>query len=403
VHLGYAIYIGLDFTFIANETIMVSSPEAAVLAVLVKPSALLSMIGSALIIREIMIDPKKRSLTYHRILFCMSVIDFSTSSWFFVSTWAIPKDTANVFLASGTEGSCQAQGGLISLNIASPLYNLSLSIYYILMIKCKWTQESIRSWASPFLLLYPIAFASGVSIAGFVMDLYAPAGMWCWIAPHPQGCVGLECAGSSGRSNFFRWLFFYGPLWVTIVFMGVFMAIIYTSITKGDGKDALGNKLPVDYFWFFSKDRTGLAMSKADRNRRMIRQAIWYMLAFNLTWVWPTAVRATEIFKPPPYGLYVMMAIFAPLQGFLNYISYIRPRYLRNKELHPEWTFFHCIILFDPEDDFKLGAYKLPSVFEDSFGQSNSLVKMPDDSVDKMDHSNVDNFEGNKEVGVEVT
>mmetsp|Transcript_15259 Transcript_15259/g.23749 ORF Transcript_15259/g.23749 Transcript_15259/m.23749 type:complete len:378 (-) Transcript_15259:183-1316(-) len=333
--------------------------ELTLLAVIVKPFAVLSMIGSVLIIRDILIDPPKRALTYHRILFGLSSIDVCTAFWFFLSTWAIPEGTDDIPLAAGTAGSCRAQGWFISLNIASPLYNVSLCIYYLLMIKYKWTQDQIKFKASPWLLGAPLVFGLSVAFAGLSMNLYAPATMWCWVAAHPAGCSGSECDGHSGQANDFRFAFFYGPLWTAILSMGAIMTIVYAAIKKGEGTDAFGSETSTDFFWLISKERRGEEVSQNDRSRRLARQAFWYCAAFLLTWIWPTLVRVWEISGSPPFVFYVMMALFAPLQGLMNFISYIRPRYLRNKDLHPNWNLYEVLTTVDPDEDFKLGAMRM--------------------------------------------
>ncbi|KAL7544574.1 hypothetical protein ACHAWF_007950 [Thalassiosira exigua] len=337
---------------------MLSSSQLEALAIVVKPFALLSMMGSALIVREVMTDELKRKLTYHRILLGVSCVDFCASFWFFMSHWAVPKGTDGIPQAAGNEGTCKAQAWFISLNIASPLYNVSLCVYYLLMIKCEWTQEKIKSVASPFLLFMPILFGLGGAFAGLGMDIFAPAGMWCWIAPHPSGCSGSDCAGQSGLSNIFRFVFFYGPLWLSIISVGVMMTIVYANIIRGGGGEDLDRHNNV--LWLFQRDHQGQEISKEDRARRLARQAIWYMVAFLLTWTWPTAVRLTQITRSPPFGLFVMMAIFAPLQGLLNFISYIRPRFLRNKAKHPEWNLYQLVFNAD-EEDFRLGAEEMRS------------------------------------------
>lgn len=63
------------------------------LAILVKPFAFLSMVGSALVVREVLSDPTKRGLTYHRQLLPLSTADFLSSLWMFMSTWPIPEGT----------------------------------------------------------------------------------------------------------------------------------------------------------------------------------------------------------------------------------------------------------------------------------------------------------------------
>ena len=286
-----------------------SSSQTRALAIIAKPFALLSMIGSALVFREIVTDSNKRQLTYHRILAVMSCIDFFTSLWFFVGTWAVPAGTAGVWAAAGTEGSCTAQGFFISLNIASPLYNISLAVYYLLVVRGVWDEDQIKKRASSWLLLPPLLFGLAVAFAGLGLDLYAPANLWCWIdASYSQ----------------YRWGFFYGPLWFSIFAATYVMAFVYAITVKmlneesENDEEATSLQQLSNIFWFLRKESTEASASATVRKRRMARQGFWYFLAFALTWTFPTCVRAIQMNgRSPAFGLLVMWAIFAPLQGMI--------------------------------------------------------------------------------------
>merc|ERR1719464_908913 len=65
----------------------------------------------------------------------MSISDFNTSFWYFLSTWAVPSENTNLYQANGTDASCTAQGFFVQLGIATPLYNFALSFYYLLLIR----------------------------------------------------------------------------------------------------------------------------------------------------------------------------------------------------------------------------------------------------------------------------
>jgi len=336
--------------------------QAKVLAILPKPSALLSMLGAGLIIHEVLSDKNKRKLTYHRILCAMSIIDFLTSFWFFMGTWAIPSGTLGIYAAAGTEGTCTAQGWFLILYIASPLYSVNLAIYYLLVIKYKWDEyDFLRKKAWIWLLVPPFLFGLSVAFAGLGLQLYHPANLWCFIAPYPPGCSGSECVGRSDLYNTFRWAFYYGPFWCAVLLITFIMASLYYFIVKQQ-KIILAQAPPAALFWFLGKEYEP-EKTKADRDRRFARQAFWYLFAFYLNYVFPTTVRAIQINGTPPFGLLVMMAIFGPLGGFFNYLIYIRPRFLRNKKKHPGWSFIKKISNVD-EEDHKLGAFRTRSTMK---------------------------------------
>lgn len=96
-----------------------TSREVA-LAIIPHVTGGLSMMGSAFIAFSVLRCPKKRGKTYHRLLVAMSMSDFISSFWYFLSTWPIPQGPVGGwnqyggspyhYAAVGTQASCTAQG-----------------------------------------------------------------------------------------------------------------------------------------------------------------------------------------------------------------------------------------------------------------------------------------------------
>ena len=140
----------------------------------------LSMIGSGLIIFEVLRDPKKRRKVYHRLLLAMSICDFNTSFWYFLGTWPIPRGTSNVFAASGTQASCTAQGFFIQFGIATPIYNAALSFYYLLIIRYQWKEKRMKT-TEKYLHALPLLWATSTSFAALGLATLGDDNLWCWI------------------------------------------------------------------------------------------------------------------------------------------------------------------------------------------------------------------------------
>lgn len=329
------------------------------LAILVKPFAFLSMVGSALVVREVLSDPTKRGLTYHRQLLALSTADFLSSLWMFMSTWPIPEGTDGIWGASGTTGSCTAQGFFLQLSTpTSALYNSCLAIYYLLVIRYQWTEEKMRRRAAWLLLIVPIAFSLATSITGLALKLYNPTNLWCWIATYPAGCEGPDCRGRSDLANsVFRWAFAIGPVWAAFFVATVCMTSVYLFISRLPDEQVDGKVMGI--FWFLIGEE-GATVSKDARSRRLARQAFWYLLAFYTTWLFTTIVRIYQVTSTAPYALLVLLAIFLPSQGTFNFLIYVRPRFLRNREKHPEWSTLKQMIDKDVQDH-ELGAFKMRS------------------------------------------
>jgi hypothetical protein len=99
-------------------------------------------------------------MTYHRLLLAMSCVDILSSFWFLMITWPIPEGTPDVFAASDTQGSSATRGFFIQFNSASPLLNANLSVYYLLVMHYKWTEDRLRKTVQPILFSSPSSWAS---------------------------------------------------------------------------------------------------------------------------------------------------------------------------------------------------------------------------------------------------
>jgi hypothetical protein len=95
--------------------------QRAVLAIMPKISATLSMAGSVWIITEVATHKVKRQQVYHRILLAMSIYDILESMWNFASTWPIPEGTENIHNPLGNTATCTAQGFFLQFGLAIPM------------------------------------------------------------------------------------------------------------------------------------------------------------------------------------------------------------------------------------------------------------------------------------------
>mmetsp|Transcript_26122 Transcript_26122/g.52498 ORF Transcript_26122/g.52498 Transcript_26122/m.52498 type:complete len:493 (+) Transcript_26122:185-1663(+) len=306
----------------------------------------LSMIGSGLIIHQVLRSPKNRNRVYHRLLLAMSICDFNTSFWYFLSTWPIPAGTSNVFAPSGTQASCTAQGFFIQFGIATPLYNAALAFYYLLTIRYQWREKRMKK-AERYLLAVPLVWASGTSLAALGMTLFNNANLWCWISSVPLGCKGSlrnDGVNDCERGNnqwIYRWIFFYGPLWTAILLSGVAMLLTYFSVAQTEkASSKWKNNDTFKYEPTDSALRKKKEKEESDRkhSKQVSSQAFYYLMAFFLSWTPATLTRLIQMvsFKTY-YPLILLMAITNPMQGLLNYLVYMRPRWLAYRKRHPEW------------------------------------------------------------------
>jgi hypothetical protein len=277
----------------------------------------------------------------------MSICDFNTSFWYFLSTWPIPRGTPNVFAPSGTQASCTAQGFFIQFGIATPLYNAALAFYYLLIIRYQWKEERMNEKAQKYLLSVPLVWASGTSLAALGLTLLNNANLWCWISSVPLGCKGSHRnngVNDCERGNnqwIYRWAFFYGPLWAAIFLSGVAMLLTYMAVVRTErASSKWKSATTATYDPTNSAARKKKEKEENDRkhSKQVSSQAFYYLLAFFFSWTPATLTRFIQMIGlKTPYALLLLMAIFTPMQGFLNYLVYMRPRWINYRKRHPEW------------------------------------------------------------------
>ena len=291
----------------------------------------LSMIGSGLIICEVLRDPKKRRKVYHRLLLAMSICDFNTSLWYSLSTWPIPEGTANVYAPSGTRGSCTAQGFFIQFGIATPLYNAALAIYYLLIVRYQW-KENRMARTEKVLHAVPIVWATATSLASLGLTLLNNANLWCWIASVPLSCTGsrrndgVDDCERGNNAWIYRWAFFYGPLWFAIALSGVAMILTWMVVAKTEAQtdkrrlelEVAPGGSTIDGQHADEEERKRIRRGK--RSRQVATQALFYMLAFFFSWTPATLTRFIQmVWGKTYYPIILLMAIFTPMQVSLLY------------------------------------------------------------------------------------
>ncbi|KAL7552653.1 hypothetical protein ACHAWF_017409 [Thalassiosira exigua] len=300
------------------------------IAILPKFTASLSMIGSAFILQHVLLSPKRRQLCYHRILLGLSAMDLVSSFKSFLSTWILPTATG-AWGAAGTVGTCAAAGFFgQGSSIASPLYNGSLASFYLLTVKYGWRDDPSGAYdgvrggrfqrVEPWMHAIPLSFGWGTAVAGLPLRLYNPIGWTCWIAEVPRGCDGdpsVPCARGD-HSYIYRWAFFHAELWFTFVAIAAMMVAMYRSVRERER-------------------RSQQSRVSASYSRRVMTQALLYVLAYFITWIFPAVTWLSQALGGKTYTPILMLQAFiVPLQGFFNAFIYLRPRYLRNRRTMPD-------------------------------------------------------------------
>jgi len=388
-----------------------SISQQTALALIPKITGCISLISSLVIAISIFRDPKKRSKVYHRLILGMSLADISSSLWLSLSTWPIPGET-NILWAVGNTISCTFQGFFTQFGISSPVYNVSLSFYYLLAVRYSWKEERLRRRAEPWFHILPLLWSFGTAIAGLFLKIFNSANLWCWIAPYEGRNDDVA------EVNAYRFVLFYGPLWVAIAVVTVNLILIFLyvrSITLQSLRHenrVLAMQERADEFYYdqgwesrpaataeadvnqrnsqtssqmLSLQRTRISMF-TKRRRKVFYQSLRFALALYWTWFPITILRILQsINHPPVYVIYLLAAMNTPVQGLPNFIVYLYPMIIRAKRGNPQLNFLVWIqkALAPAQDEYTTSSFLSSAADLQQGGPTasvatSSVVKPPD-------------------------
>lgn len=368
--------------------------QQTALAIVPKFSCVLSVIGSGWIIAEVLRDERKLKMNYHRLMFVMSVGDVFRSAVQFLTTWPMPAYTPGVYGAAGTTATCTAQGTIFQFGLFFILYNAYLAFYYVCVLRWSWPNRKItvlEKWA----FVTTITLGLSTSMAGLGLDLYNPATLWCWISP--LNCQDKENQQQCERGEnawIYRYAFWYAWLWTAFALVVICMAVIFATVQKQQQQMCQR----------YGRD-SGIGQRMLKCRKAVARQGIYYSITFALQISFNTATRVVQQRRGQTYfSLVLLMAFFAPLNGFWHGLIYLRPRFLHLKEMHPDWRTWlvvrHVLMRIsrgnnnDQDDDHELGVISdsnlLSLVVDGESPQSSSRAKGSTDTFGDQDKESSD-------------
>jgi hypothetical protein len=357
-----------------------STGQRAALAWIPRVSGLLSLLGSVCIVVDVLVRySKKKTMlprtsnnnqarpVYDSLVGAMAGFDAITSICWILSsapTWKHDRfgGPSGVYGALGNEATCSAQGFVLQFSaIASLFYNVALSVYYLLVIVYSVREERIKKHGLG-LLLPPIAIATVVAVRG--LPHYTTVIIVCSIPPPPQG--------PSWKA----------PIWLLLVPIAFCLAVAtaLTSVIYMSVRKKLHASRRYDFAFSTSLQQSNRASGQTSRNSddsstrslaafrdagssehagtvtaqaprtfgpiqtlqkswrvsrsatsnhdKALSQVFWqcffYLAALLVSY--PVWFAATILSDTASYSLWVVVVIFTPLQGFLNFLVYARSR-----------------------------------------------------------------------------
>mmetsp|Transcript_9988 Transcript_9988/g.18140 ORF Transcript_9988/g.18140 Transcript_9988/m.18140 type:complete len:797 (-) Transcript_9988:447-2837(-) len=270
--------------------------KKVVLAWLPRVMAMLSVLGSSFIIYDALSSKKNRQKVLYQLMIALSISDILGSCAYALTTLPTP---ANTFMygAKGNDATCVAQGFFIQLGTISCYINVSVAVYYLLVIKMGRTERQMKK-ARIWLFTCPILIGLTFAFAG--IPFYGNTILWC-----------------NTTENWWPEV----PVAIAILLATAIMATVCWDVYQ---KEKASSR------WRISGVE-GTARNKL--SEQVFWQSFWYLMAFYFTWPpylvlqYLLASRNTKVFTM--YGLILTAGTMVPLQGFWNAFVYIRPRHLK--------------------------------------------------------------------------
>lgn len=227
----------------------------------------------------------------------MAVFDIITAvAWSFATAPIDKAEAPHVEGAIGNESTCIAQAFFIQLGFTSVFYNVSLALYYALVVALGWRESQLKTIQGYLLLLPPIV-GLGLAFGGITSYHWLEYG--CHLLPPPDGDLWAVL------------VFVVLPLGFSIAAITAAMFVVYCKVRR---QAATTRK------WSF-----GVGKASA-LEQQVFWQALFYVSAFYITWPILFSVYLASVDVDGPLGLTLTVAFVAPLQGFTNFLVYLRPK-----------------------------------------------------------------------------
>ncbi|KAI8813581.1 hypothetical protein BJ742DRAFT_788819 [Cladochytrium replicatum] len=271
---------------------------------IIQTSSALSFVGSAFIIISYIFVPSFRRPS-NRLVFYMSFADLFGSLGLFFANWPVTLFKNKEF--------CVAQGIWVNtFMLSAMLWTACLSVQVLLATRKGSNVTSLQSsekyfhavsWGVPVILSLVAYFLKHDGKG----DVYGDATLWCWI---------------TGPYADYRLYFFYIWLWAIFLWnLGVYFFVGYVVMSSQRRVHKM------------SSERPGAMFAPSTAMKNYIRKTSFFILAFFINWFWGSVNRIQGFIDPNTqiYALFVLHAIFTPLQGFLNFLAYFLVHYLFKK------------------------------------------------------------------------
>ena len=357
-------------------------------------SSSISLIASITLVWIIFRSHSGLSTPLNRLLLGLCIADIVSSFASALSTLMVPRDVDYmIWNAQGNIATCDAQGFLIGAGAgAGVMYNSSICLYALAIVKYKKSDEYIRQKIEPYIHGSAIVFPVAGCIIVLAMQIFNEADAHCWAYQYnPPHCKGYEDGVvpdgyevPCGRGPYGKLLLWLGVMPLAFcapLAMIVSMTMTYRTVLKMEKKMAkygvgglrnnLGNvrvqtggnnlseestssktrmsnlssKLKSSFGYLRLSRSTQQPASRSNstgsQSREVLYKGFAYTFGYFAAWSYNIIIIVLALFgNEPPYTISLLNSIFGPLQGLFNFLIIIYPRVMsakRSKKDNLSW------------------------------------------------------------------
>ena len=263
----------------------------------------------------------------------------------------------------GNTTTCSVQAFFTQLGSLSYVYSMCLTIYFVLTIRYNVRKQVIATYVEPVMHFAIWSFGIVSSIMNVTGTYGNPGIPTCWVATVPQYCdifpeVFGECIRGEGWVDFGLWTMVLPNFIETLVILVCLGMVIWTVWQKRRASSRFvfgrtsalsarpssrpqsgnsNNGSSQDHGNNSSNNNNNNAtMTPMERQaKQVIVQCLLYAFNFLNSNLWQNYMgwcmwKIHDRRDPfDRYPLLVLNMIFYPLQGFCNFLIFVRPRYLQ--------------------------------------------------------------------------
>ena len=311
-----------------NDKGDLSDSQRKVLSSVVFLPALLSILGSSVIIWSILRgkDSKKRS--YQRILLGISIADIFNTVCLITNPFMLPAARSDRIWASGNERTCHIAAFLLQWSFCNYYYSCCLNWYFFCVIRYEMREERITRKVEPWLhavaIGFPLLGAIVMASAG-ALGADNSAGAVC--------LVNLDEESGQYTLNFLLGFFFLAvPLFLFVIYIIVVNILIYLRVRTVISRSRR--------FSIRAGDMAG-GQHQALKIREVATQNALYVMTFSILLVVllvNNLAHAFGVTEKQLFPVIVIENILTPMQGFFNAVIFSRPKYIAARVQFPEET-----------------------------------------------------------------